>query len=166
MFRASFCPSSGAQDWDFFTTYGLMSCWCGRQVFRACCLALRVRYEWGCFTGFCKWYLPTTSTGHYTICCKKNISVLRSWRWSKACPKHVELILKINKTVIVASSWCSIFTLPLQYFTWTQPNAPFECITLSRNNDSTPYRRSPPILQAKDVVTLDRLPLTWIVFKG
>jgi hypothetical protein len=42
-----------------------MSCWCGRQVFRACCLALRV---------------------------------------------HVELILKINKTVIVASSWCSIFT--------------------------------------------------------
>jgi hypothetical protein len=56
-------------------------------------------------------YLPTTSTGHYTICCK-NISVLRSWRLAKACPKHVELILKINKTVIVASSWCSIFTLP------------------------------------------------------
>jgi hypothetical protein len=26
--------------------------------------------------------------------------------------KHVELILEINKTVIVASSWCSIFTLP------------------------------------------------------
>jgi hypothetical protein len=24
--------------------------------------------------------------------------------------KHVELILEINKTVIVASSWCSIFT--------------------------------------------------------
>jgi hypothetical protein len=24
------------------------------------------------------------------------------------CPKHVELILEINKTVIVASSWCSI----------------------------------------------------------
>jgi hypothetical protein len=24
----------------------------------------------------------------------------------------VELILEINKTVIVASSWCSIFTLP------------------------------------------------------
>jgi hypothetical protein len=50
-------------------------------------------------------------TGHYTICCKK-ISVLRSWRWAKACPKHVELILKINKTVIVASRWCFIFTLP------------------------------------------------------
>jgi hypothetical protein len=31
----------------------------------------------------------------------------------KVCPKHVELILEINKTVIVASSWCSIFTLPI-----------------------------------------------------
>jgi hypothetical protein len=29
------------------------------------------------------------------------------------CPKHVELILEINKTVIVASSWSSIFTLPI-----------------------------------------------------
>jgi hypothetical protein len=37
----------------------------------------------------------------------------------KICPKDVELILEINKTVIVASSWCSIFTLPireLEYF--------------------------------------------------
>ena len=25
--------------------------------------------------------LPTTTTGHYTICCKKT-SVLRSWRWA------------------------------------------------------------------------------------
>jgi hypothetical protein len=30
----------------------------------------------------------------------------------KNCPEHVDLILEINKTVIVASSWCSIFTLP------------------------------------------------------
>jgi hypothetical protein len=35
----------------------------------------------------------------------KKISVLRSWRWALVCPKHVELILEINKTVIVASSW-------------------------------------------------------------
>jgi len=34
--------------------------------------------------------LPTTTTGHYTICCFK-ISVLRSWRWAKDFPKHVEL---------------------------------------------------------------------------
>ena len=26
MFRANFCPSSGAQDWGFFTTYGVVSC--------------------------------------------------------------------------------------------------------------------------------------------
>ena len=38
------------------------------------------------------------------MCCKKN-SVLRSWRWAKVCPKHVELIVEINKTVIVASRW-------------------------------------------------------------
>ena len=35
----------------------------------------------------------------------KTTSVLRSWRWAKVCPKHVELILEINKTVIVASRW-------------------------------------------------------------
>jgi len=49
--------------------------------------------------------LPTTTTGHYTIFCKKKTSVLRSWRWAKVCPKHVELILEITKTVIVASRW-------------------------------------------------------------
>jgi hypothetical protein len=32
-----------------------------------------------------------------------------SVRWANVCPKHVQLILEINKTVIVASSWCSIF---------------------------------------------------------
>jgi hypothetical protein len=57
--------------------------------------------------------LPAISAEHYNICCKK-ISVLRSWRWAKGCPKHVELILEINKTVIVASGWCSI----LLYLHW------------------------------------------------
>ena len=47
MFRANFCPSSGAQDWDFFTAYGIVSCCCGRQGFgegqRATCyMKLRV----------------------------------------------------------------------------------------------------------------------------
>jgi hypothetical protein len=88
-----------------------MSCWCGRQGFRACCWALCVRCECGC----------TTPTGYYTIFCMKKISVLRSWRWALVCPKHVELILEINKTVIVASSWFSIFTLPKlnSEFLWT-----------------------------------------------
>jgi hypothetical protein len=44
----------------------------------------------------------------------KKISVLSSWRWALVCPKHVELILKINKTVIVASSWFSY----LLYLHW------------------------------------------------
>jgi hypothetical protein len=32
MFQANFCPSSGAQDLDFFTTYGTMSCYVVRRV--------------------------------------------------------------------------------------------------------------------------------------
>jgi len=28
-------------------------------------------------------------------------SVLRSWRWEKDCPKHVELILEINKLLLL-----------------------------------------------------------------
>jgi hypothetical protein len=43
--------------------------------------------------------LPTT-TGHYTICYKK-ISVLRSRRWAKVSPKRVELILEINKLLLL-----------------------------------------------------------------
>jgi len=29
------------------------------------------------------------------------ISVLRSWRWAKDCPKHVALILEINKLLLL-----------------------------------------------------------------
>ena len=35
MFRANFCSSSGAQDWGFFTSCGIVSCCCGRQGFGA-----------------------------------------------------------------------------------------------------------------------------------
>jgi hypothetical protein len=55
---------------------------------------------------------PATSKGHYTISCK-NLS-LALLKMGKFCPKLVELILEINKTVIVASSWCSI----LLYLQW------------------------------------------------
>ena len=71
-------------------------------------MALRVRYEGSCLTSHrtrsatlpLSEPLPATTTGHYTICCKK-ISVLRSWRWAKVCPKHVELILEINKLLLL-----------------------------------------------------------------
>jgi hypothetical protein len=81
MFRTSFCPSSGAQDWDVFYNiwYNVLLMW---------------------YAGFRSVLLSTTCT--------------RSAKWAKVCPKHVELVLKINKTVIVASSWCSIFT----YLNW------------------------------------------------
>jgi hypothetical protein len=74
-----------------------MSCWCGDRVSERCCLALfgmKVQQD----------IIP------FVV----KISVLRSWRWAKVCPKHVELILEINKTVIVTSSWCSI----LLYLHW------------------------------------------------
>jgi hypothetical protein len=72
-------------------------------------------YEGSCFTATFIPYsakqqhsetLPATSTRHYTICCK-NLS-LALLKMGKFCRKNVELILEINKTVIVASSWFSI----------------------------------------------------------
>ena len=46
--------------------------------------------------------LPTTTTRHYTICCKnRSLTLLKM---EKSCPKHVELILETNKFVIVAYS--------------------------------------------------------------
>ena len=39
MFRANFCLSSEAQDGGFFTTYGIVSCICGRQGFVTRCRA-------------------------------------------------------------------------------------------------------------------------------
>jgi hypothetical protein len=103
---------------EIFITYGIMSCWCGRQGFWACYLALCVRYEGSCFTGFTASFMPSSNAQKPCLPHQQDIiqyvvkiSVLRSWRWANVCPKHVELILEINKTVIVASSWCSIFTL-------------------------------------------------------
>jgi hypothetical protein len=52
MFRANFCPSSGAQDGDFETTTFIPYS------------AKQQRSE----------TLLATSTGHYTICCKKSQS--------------------------------------------------------------------------------------------
>jgi hypothetical protein len=97
-------------------------------MWRAGFLFVVAWYEGSCFTGFCKVNfteasetatfipysakqqrsatLPATSTGHCTICCK-NLS-LALLKMGKICLKHVELVLEINKTVIVASSWCSI----------------------------------------------------------
>jgi len=60
------------------------------------------------------------------------ISVFRSWRWAKDCPKHVELILEINKLLLlhlVGSSillylhwWCTVkHKSSLQYTVFIYP---------------------------------------------
>jgi len=43
--------------------------------------------------------LPTTTTGHYTMCCK-NLS-LTLLKMGKNCLKHVELILEISKLLLL-----------------------------------------------------------------
>ena len=49
-----------------------------------------------------------------TIPYAAKISVLRSWRWAKDCPKHVELILEINKLLLLHLVGSSI----LLYLNW------------------------------------------------
>jgi hypothetical protein len=113
MFRANFCPSSGAQHWYFFTAYGIVSCCCGRQGFgerlRGTMCAVWSNFLHTVYIVPRSRSLdPCVPQQQDTIPYAVKISVLRSWRWAKDCPKHVELILEINKTVIVASRWFSI----------------------------------------------------------
>jgi len=44
---------------------------------------------------------PTTWKPQDIIPYVVKISVLHSWRWAKYCPKHVELILEINKLLFM-----------------------------------------------------------------
>ena len=76
MFRAIFCPSSGAWDWDIY------SIWYPVVV-----------------VGYAAAHrLPAHHNNRipYAV----NISVSRSWWWAKYCPKHVEPILQINKSLL------------------------------------------------------------------
>ena len=103
-----------------FTAYGIVACCCGglgfgeRQRGTTCTVRRRL--------------LDFPHTVHVVPhCCSPNscppqqqatipyavkISVLRSWRWAKDWPKHVELILRDQLIVIVASSWFFYITLP------------------------------------------------------
>ena len=60
--------------------------------------------------------------------------MLRSWRWTKVCPKHVKLILEINKTVIVASSWF------LYYLTYTSNHFTF-CVANGTITNKSAFKR-------------------------
>ena len=100
-----------------FFTYAIVSCCCGRQGFGArqrgtTCTVWRKLLDSSSFfhtvhiVPRCRTPNPCLPQQQDTIpYVVKETSVLRSWRWAKVCPKHVELILEINKTVIVASSW-------------------------------------------------------------
>ena len=55
--------------------------------------------------------LPTTTTRHYTICCKKNLS-LTLLKMDKNCLKHVELILRISKLLLLHLVGFSIVLYP------------------------------------------------------
>ena len=98
MFRAIFFAYLQERKTEIFTAYGIVSC-CGRQGFgerqrgTTCTLHVVPR---------CRSpnSLPTTTTGHYTICCK-NLSHTLLKMGKKDCPKHVELILEINKLLLL-----------------------------------------------------------------
>ena len=96
MFRANFCPSSGAQDWGFFfKIYGIVSCCCGRQWFGArqrgtTCTVWRKQlpsYRTRSATLPRSKPLPTTTTGHYTIYCKKKTLSLAFLKMGKNLPE-------------------------------------------------------------------------------
>ena len=99
-----------------------MSCCCGRQEFGArqhgtTCTVWRKlldSYRTRSATLPLSEPLPTTTTGHYTICCKKPQSCAPEDGQTFA-PKHVELILEINKNCYCCISLVSI----LHYLLWT-----------------------------------------------
>jgi len=87
---------------EIFTAYGIVSCCCGRLGF-----GQQQRGMYPC--------LPQQQD---TIPYAVKIWVLRSWRWAKDCPKHVELILENNKllllhlggssTLLYLHRWCTV----------------------------------------------------------
>jgi len=70
-------------------------------------VALRVRYEGRCLSHTvhvvprCRCPNPCLPQQQDTMPYPVKISVLRSRRWAKDCPKHVELILEINKLLLL-----------------------------------------------------------------
>jgi hypothetical protein len=91
-------------------SYGVMSSGTQLQTFRSSLMSSECRQTKNFSRQYDQCYSLSndfrTLRWHYTICCK-NIS-LALWRWAKDSPKHVELILEINKTIIVASTLCSV----------------------------------------------------------
>ena len=107
---------------EIFTEYGVVSC-CGRQGFGerqrgTTCTVWRKFLRTVHVVPRCRSPNPCLPQQQDSIPYSVKISVLRSWRWTKDCPKHVELILEINKLLLlhlVGSSmllylhcWCTV----------------------------------------------------------
>jgi len=137
MFRAIFAHLQERKT-EIFTAYIIVSCCCGRQGFgeRQRGTTCTVRRK----------LLDKLSKSLHTVhvvprCCSPNpclpqqqdtipyavkISVLRSWRWAKVCPKHVELILEINKFLLLhlvgfsilfyLHWWCTVKQIKFTFF--------------------------------------------------
>jgi hypothetical protein len=111
MFRAIFCPSSGAYDCGLQQYGVLFNVEVGRRsgVHRH---ILCVRCEGYCSSDIhhteCIVHAATPQTSnllqHWTIHHTAVTTVLRSWRWAKDCPKHVELIQRSIKLLLLRLS--------------------------------------------------------------
>ena len=97
-----------------FTAYGIVSCCCGGQGFGerqrgTTCTVWRKLIDSKSnnflhtvhIVPCCRCPNPCLPQQQDTIPYAVKISVLRSWRWAKDCPKHVELILEINKLLLL-----------------------------------------------------------------
>jgi hypothetical protein len=74
--------------------------------------------------------LPLRTAAYYNIRTLYHmlwISVLRSWWWAKSCPKYIELILEINKCVIVASSWSFYIIYPSKLYLLSSLSVCIDC---------------------------------------
>jgi len=98
-------------------------------------MALRVRYEGSSYrtrSARCGCPNPCLPQQQDTIPYAVKITVLRSWRWAKVCPKHVELILEINKLLLLhlvgfsillyLHWWCTVKHKSSQFFVYRQLN--------------------------------------------
>jgi len=98
---------------EIFTEYGIVSCCCGRPGFgerqrgTTCTVWRKLLDESSNFLHTvhvvprCRSPNPGLPQQQDTIPYAVKISILRSWRWTKDCPKHVKLILEINKLLLL-----------------------------------------------------------------
>jgi len=122
MFRANFAHLQERKT-EIFRAHGIVSCCCGRQGFGerqrgTTCSVWKMLLDWF-LQVHTIWKNQSSNilhTEHVVPRCRSPnpclpqqqdtiphavISVLRSWRWGKDCPKHAELILEINKLLLL-----------------------------------------------------------------